>query len=105
MYIAVASPQSTTPPTVSTPAEPQRVGLIQDRTGRASADSPITIALEMVPMPGISRSGIHSSSTTKLTMTSASPSVIGRCVARPECRTSHGASPRSPRTISAIERP
>ena len=51
----------------------------------------MTIALEMVPSPGISRSGIQSSSTTKLTITSASPSVIGRCSASPECSTSHGA--------------
>ena len=35
----------------------------------ASAANPTTSALAMVPTPGISRSGIHSSSTTKLITT------------------------------------
>ena len=65
----------------------------------------MTIALEIVPMPGVSRSGIHSTITAKLTMTSASPSVIGRCRARPECSTSQGALPRWAVTIIAMESP
>ena len=76
------------------------------RTARnASAETPITIALEMVPMPGISRSGIQPIITTKLTITSAWPMSIGNQWVRPEWRTSHGASPRPERTISAIEKP
>ena len=55
----------------------------------------------MVPMPGCSRSGIHSSSTTKLISTTAWPSVIGTCRIRPEWSTSHGARPTLPRTIMA----
>ena len=43
----------------------------------ASAENPTTSALEMVPSPGFSRSGIQSSSTTKLISTTAWPSVIG----------------------------
>ena len=90
MYIAVASPQTTTPPTVSTPRSHIASGW--SRTARnTSAETPMTTAFEMVPMPGTSRSGIQSTITRKLTITRASPSVIGRCRARPECSTSHGA--------------
>ena len=59
----------------------------------------------MVPRPGISRSGIQSSSTTKLKSTTACPSDIGTWRTKPECSTSHGASPRAPRTIIASETP
>ena len=71
----------------------------------ASAESPTTIALLIVPSPGISRSGIHRTSTTKLNSTTAWPSDIGTCRTKPECRTSHGASPSAPRTIMASETP
>ncbi len=56
-------------------------------------------------MPGISRSGIQASITTKLTSTSAWPMSIGNQRVRPEWSTSHGARPRPERTISAIEKP
>ena len=59
----------------------------------------------MVPRPGISRSGIQSTSTTKLKSTTAWPRVIGTWRMKPECRTSHGASPSAPRTIIASETP
>ncbi|KRE94773.1 hypothetical protein ASG76_10300 [Nocardioides sp. Soil774] len=59
----------------------------------------------IVPRPGTSRSGIHSSSTTKLNSTTALPSVIGTWRTTPECSTSHGARPRAPRTIMASETP
>ena len=44
----------------------------------ASAAEPTSSALRIVPMPGISRSGIQTSSTTKLSTMTAWPSVIGR---------------------------
>ena len=59
----------------------------------------------MVPRPGTSRSGIQSSSTTKLNTTTAWPRVIGTWRTKPECSTSHGASPTAPRTIIASESP
>ena len=74
-------------------------------TRKTSVERPITIAFEIVPTPGISRSGIQASITTKLTSTSAWPMSIGNHFVRPECSTSHGARPRSERTISAIEKP
>jgi hypothetical protein len=71
----------------------------------ASAENPTTNALEIVPSPGFSRSGIQRISTTKDMITTACPIVIGKCSVSPECRTSHGARPRSPRIIIASETP
>ncbi len=56
-------------------------------------------------MPGISLSGIQKISTTKLKTMTAWPRVIGTCRMKPECSTSHGARPRSPRTINPSEAP
>ena len=104
MYIAVASPHSATPPTVSATRAASASGRSSSHSV-PSAAKPTTNALEIVPMPGVSRSGIQKTRTTKLITTTAWPSVIGTCWIRPECRTSQGASPRSPRTIIASEAP
>ena len=56
-------------------------------------------------MPGFSRSGIQNTSTTKLNRMTAWPRVIGTCSMKPECSTSQGARPRSPRTIRANDTP
>ena len=53
----------------------------------------MTIALEMVPMPGTSRSGIQRTITRKLTITSGLAERDRQVLASPEWSTSHGATP------------
>ena len=65
------------------------------------SDRAMTTALLMVPSPGRSRSGIHSSSTVTLTRKVATPIDIGSRVLRPWARTVHGALPRVDDTSSA----
>ena len=64
-------------PSATARATARRVGRADARV--ASAESPTTNALAIVPMPGLSRSGIQSSSTTKLITITAWPIVIGTC--------------------------
>ncbi len=100
MYIAVATPLSRIPASISATRSQTDSGT-SSRASVASAASPTTTAFETVPRPGFSRSGIHSSSTSRLNRMTACPRVIGTCRMNPEWSTSHGASPSSPRTISA----
>src|SRR5215204_5145272 len=70
-----------------------------------SMTTPTTIALATVPMPTRWRSGHQPSSTTKLISTDHVPMPSPNVRESPWCRTSQGASPRSPRTIIAIVEP
>ena len=63
-------PSSSTAATISTPRT-ARVSGRSSTASVASAASPITIALEIVPSPGTSRSGIHSTITSTLVRMSA----------------------------------
>jgi hypothetical protein len=96
----VAKPQSAMPPSIRPSRRATGPGWSSSHRV-ASQENPTTRAFEIVPMPGISFSGIQSTSTTKLITTTAWPSVIGTCRIRPEWSTSQGARPRSPRTIIA----
>ena len=58
-----------------------------------------------MPSPGSSRSGIQSSSTTRLITITAVPMLIGRCAAMPWWSTSHGALPSVARIIIASVTP
>ena len=67
--------------------------------------SPTANEFAIVPRPGSSRSGIQSSSTTRLITMTAVPMLIGRWMAMPWCSTSHGALPRVARIIIASVKP
>ena len=69
-------PHSTTPPTMSATRPARAVGWSSSHRV-ASAAVPTRSALRIVPMPGVSRSGIQASITTKLSTMTAWPSVIG----------------------------
>ena len=66
---------------------------------------PITMALAIVPNPGICRNGIHSRRTATAVTITTPPKVSGNRLATPKWKTSHGSSPSVPRTIIAIEMP
>ncbi len=70
-----------------------------------SAKTPTSTALHRVPTPGHCRSGIHSSSTRKLTTTTTVPRLSPVLAASPWWSTSHGAVPRLARMTMAREMP
>ena len=92
MYMPVATPESTRPVTQQArrTAVPCTSGTSQSTM---SIVPPITIAFETVPMPGRSRSGIQSSSTTSPTRIDHVPIGMPVCSSSPWCSTSHGTSP------------
>ena len=104
MYIALATPLSSTPRAISVirAPHPSPDASIQRVT---SAATPTSSALATVPRPGDWRSGIHSRSTTTETAMMMVPRLRGMCRAMPWWSTSHGMLPSTPRTMSAIEAP
>ncbi len=104
MYMPVASPLSATAATSATRRSASVCG-DGSMASEASAVTPISITFETVPKPGHWRSGIQASSRTTPTTTMTVPMLAPVARARPWCSTFHGLSPRSARTISAVERP
>jgi hypothetical protein len=65
----------------------------------------MTTTLLTVPSPGRSRSGIQASRTSAPTAIVTVPIDRSTWPASPWCSTSHGMTPSSERTSSAIDRP
>jgi hypothetical protein len=101
MYMAVATPHSRMPPTRNAIRTHNADGVGSAAIDR-SRPTPITTTLEMVPIPGRWRSGIHSSSTTTLAMMRAVPTDSPVRRARPWWNTSHGMLPRRDSIMRAM---
>src|SRR5438270_2251735 len=104
MYAPVATPLRNTPTTRHTIRSASSCGC-ERCASTTSIVPPMKITLLTVPIPGRSRSGIHSSRTNSPTRMLHVPSARLECFARPWWRTSHGLSPRPESTSSEALNP
>ena len=104
MYMPVAIPHSSTPPTMHPirAAQPVASGTSSRPTFN---DTPTSTTLLTVPGPGRCRSGIQNSRTAAPTITDTVPIARSSCSASPWWNTSHGSSPRPERTCNAPDNP
>lgn len=104
MYMPVAMPHSTMPAAMS--AIRHAIACTCGSQSRLRfIDTPMSTTLLMVPIPGIWRSGIHSSRTAAPTTITTVPIASPMCRDRPWWNTSQGSSPRPERTCNAPASP
>ena len=103
MYIAVPIAKATTPAVISTNCH--AVSSVRAAGGTTFTVQPMSTALRIVPIPGRTRSGIHTASRAKPTMMITVPTAMPVRRLIPLCSTSHGASPMSAAMIEAIPSP
>lgn len=82
MYMPVATPHSTTPPTRQA-TRPGQLDVCGSTARPTSSETPTSTTLLIVPSPGRCRSGIHNSSTAAPTMITSAPMDSLACRARP----------------------